>query len=129
MIRIIWTSKGRAWFYLWNFQKPTHKLHTLHCSVQWLETRTESDFKTMQRTKQFFKAPHYISTTNITRWPKMSEVVSSTMYCIHINVSSVVEFYRWWVLKCKIFAQELTCSKEIVLKQSCNELWFIKKWF
>ena len=31
------------------------------------------------------------------------------------------------VLKCKIFAQEYTCWKEIVLKQSCNELWFVKK--
>ena len=37
------------------------------------------------------------------------------------------EFWRWWVLKCKRFAQELTCSKEIVLQQSCNELWFVKK--
>ena len=45
-------------------------IHKLHCSVQWLETRSESDFKTMQRTKQFFKAPHNISTTNVTRWPK-----------------------------------------------------------
>ena len=27
----------------------------------------------------------------------------------------------------KIFAQELTCSKEIVLKQSCDELGFVKK--
>ena len=29
--------------------------------------------------------------------------------CMCINVSSVVEFKRWWVLKCKIFAQESTC--------------------
>ena len=42
------------------------------------------------------------------------------------NVSWGVEFERWWVLKCKIFVQELTCSKDIVLKQSCNELWFVK---
>ena len=40
---------------------------------------------------------------------------------------------RFWnfkdggVLKCKIFVKESTCSKEIVLKQSCHELWFIKK--
>ena len=47
--------------------------------------------------------------------------------CILYNsVSSVVKFIRWWVLKWKILAQELICSKEIVLKQSCNELWFIK---
>ena len=31
------------------------------------------------------------------------------------NVSSVVEFQRWWVLKSKLFAQEVTCSKEILI--------------
>ena len=45
----------------------------------------------------------------------------------YYNISSIVEFQRWWVLKCKIFAQESTCPKDIVLKQSSNELWFIKK--
>ena len=29
-------------------------------------------------------------------------------------------FKEGGVLKCKIFAQESTCSKEIVLKQSCD---------
>ena len=28
---------------------------------------------------------------------------------ILINISSVVEFQRWWVLKCKLFGQESTC--------------------
>ena len=31
-----------------------------------------------------------------------------------------------WVLKCKIFAQESTCSKDF-FKQSYDELWFVKK--
>jgi hypothetical protein len=44
-----------------------------------------------------------------------------------LQVSSVVEFWRWWVLKCKIFAQESIHSKEIFSKQFCNELWFVKK--
>ena len=35
--------------------------------------------------------------------------------CIH-NISSVVEFKRWWVLKSKIFSQESTYFKEKVLK-------------
>ena len=48
-------------------------------------------------------------------------------YVCMSNVNSVVEFKKWWVLKCNIFTQELTCSKEIVLKQSCDELWFVKK--
>ena len=32
------------------------------------------------------------------------------------NVSSVVEFHRWWVLKSKIFGQKSTYSKESYLK-------------
>ena len=43
------------------------------------------------------------------------------------NVSSVVEFQRWWVLKSKIFGQESTYSKDFFFK-SVNELRFIKKW-
>ena len=39
------------------------------------------------------------------------------------NVSSVVEFQRWWVLK--LFAQESTCSKEILISTSLNHLWFL----
>ena len=38
-----------------------------------------------------------------------------TVSSININVSSVVEFLRWWVLKCKLFAMTMPCSKEIVV--------------
>ena len=31
---------------------------------------------------------------------------------VQFNISSVVEFLRWWVLKCKIFGQESTFSKD-----------------
>ena len=51
----------------------------------------------------------------------------SFMYRYRNNVSSVVEFWRWWVLKCKIFAQESKCSKDFFKKKSYNELWFVKK--
>ena len=40
------------------------------------------------------------------------------------NISSVVEFQRWWVLKSKLFAQESTCLKEILISTSLNHLWF-----
>ena len=40
----------------------------------------------------------------------------SFMYRYRNNVSSVVEFWRWWVLKCKIFAQESKCSKDFLKK-------------
>ena len=39
-----------------------------------------------------------------------------------VNVSSVVEFQRWWALKSKHFAQESTCSKEILISTSLNHL-------
>ena len=31
------------------------------------------------------------------------------------NISSVVEFQRWWVLRSKLFAQKSSCSKEILI--------------
>ena len=38
-------------------------------------------------------------------------------FCFYVlKISSVVEFQRWWVLKCKIFAQESTCSKDFFFK-------------
>ena len=46
---------------------------------------------------------------------------------MHNNISSVVEFQRWWVLKSKIFSQESTYSREIFFKKSVDEFWFIKK--
>ena len=45
------------------------------------------------------------------------------MYC---NISSVVEFQTWWVLKSKIFGQESTYSKDFFFK-SVDELQFVKK--
>ena len=43
---------------------------------------------------------------------------------ISINVSLVVAFQGWWVLKSKLFAQESTCSKEILISTSLNHLGF-----
>ena len=47
---------------------------------------------------------------------------SITMECCN-NISLVVEFQRWWVLKSKIFAQESSCSKEILILTTLNYLW------
>ena len=41
------------------------------------------------------------------------------------NISSVVESKRWWVLKYNIFAQESTCTKEIVWEYWEHQ--FVKK--
>ena len=43
---------------------------------------------------------------------QLNKVAGMFTYLISINISSLVEFQRWWVLKSKIFAQESTCSKE-----------------
>ena len=51
-------------------------------------------------------------------------IVRFFMWVMVLNVSSVVEFQRWWVLKSKLFAQESTCSKEILISPSLNHLWF-----
>ena len=33
------------------------------------------------------------------------------------NISSVVEFQRWWVLKSKLFGQESTCHQGKIFKK------------
>ena len=38
------------------------------------------------------------------------------------NVSSVVAFQRWWVLKSKLFAQESTPSEDILILTTLNHL-------
>ena len=37
--------------------------------------------------------------------------------CMYINISSVVEFQRWWVLKSKLFVQESTCHQGKIFKK------------
>ena len=57
---------------------------------------------------------------NLTNREKFVEKIRETNFkALYINVSSVVEFQRWWVPKSKIFGQESTYSKD--------ELRFIKK--
>ena len=46
----------------------------------------------------------------------------------YINMSSVVEFQKWWVLKSKIFGQESTYLKGKKSKQFVDEWQFIKNW-
>ena len=36
---------------------------------------------------------------------------------VFINISSVVEFQRWWVLKRKLFGQESTCDQGKTFKK------------
>ena len=36
---------------------------------------------------------------------------------INLNISSVVEFQRWWVLKSQLFDQESTCHQGKIFKQ------------
>ena len=68
----------------------------------------------------------------LTIWPKidfpywkaicMSFQSGLHMDLINTNISSVVKFQRWWVLKSKLFAQESTCSKEILIPTTLNHL-------
>ena len=37
--------------------------------------------------------------------------------CVYINISSVVEFQRGWVLKIKLFGQESTCHQGKIFKK------------
>ena len=48
------------------------------------------------------------------------KVVKGNPLVVWPNISSVVEFKRWWVLKSKFFAQESTCSMEILILTTLN---------
>ena len=45
----------------------------------------------------------------------------------HCNISSLVKFKRWWVLKSKLFGQESASSKEFFFFKSFDGLRFVKK--
>ena len=49
--------------------------------------------------------------------PKSLVVLGVVEYMCH-NISSVVEFYRWWVLKSKVFLPRIN-----ILKGNCYILW------
>ena len=60
------------------------------------------------------------------KWFKFEQLGDNKSYsldCSDNNISSVVEFQRWWVLKSKIFSQEST-----KIKNSYQECQFIKNW-
>ena len=46
---------------------------------------------------------------------------------IHISISLVVEFQRWWVLKSKIFGQESTYSNQNIVFFEYNECELVRK--
>ena len=48
------------------------------------------------------------SKRNICRSAAGETIYVGSMY---VNISSVVEFQRWWVLKSKLFGQESTCHQ------------------
>ena len=53
-------------------------------------------------------------------WDRLKE--QKVMHVAY-NISSVVEFQKWWVLKSKLFAQKSTSSKEILIPTTLNYLW------
>ena len=74
--------------------------------------------------QHLLKMIHEISLPFVIRQAKNRCHAYYTMVEMGTNVSSVVAFQGWWVLKSKLFAQESTCSKEILISTSLNHLWF-----
>ena len=72
----------------------------------------------------FFRLEHVPSVPSGSIVPVITQPwYSADLIYIQFNISSVVAFQRWWVLKNKLFAQELTCSKEILILATLNHLW------
>ena len=53
----------------------------------------------------------------ILQYPIIERIFFIFSLAKHYNISSVVEFHRWWVLKSKIFGQESTHLKEKKIKR------------
>ena len=47
---------------------------------------------------------------------------------VDINISSIVEFWRWWVLKSKIFGQKSIHSKGTIVFWDYGKHQFVKNW-
>ena len=47
----------------------------------------------------------------------MYDFTSNNVTYVFNSVSAVVEFQRWWVLKCKVFGQESTCHQGKIFKK------------
>ena len=50
-------------------------------------------------------------------WLLFFEFTQLYMLGMKLNISSVVEFQRWWVLKSKLFGQESTCHQGKIFKK------------
>ena len=46
---------------------------------------------------------------------------------MNINISSVVEFQRWWAPKSKLFGQESTCHQGKIFKKFLRVMTFCQK--
>ena len=44
-------------------------------------------------------------------------IPESRVGLLYINIISVMEFQRWWVLKSKLFGQESTCHQGKIFKK------------
>ena len=103
---------GQKYFWLWSVLLAI-VLSTSNGSETQDETTPE---EYLLQVNQTFS--HYGNLEMEARWAYITDISEQnevSMVSMFSNISSVVEFQRWWVLKCKLFAQESTCSKETVV--------------
>ena len=72
----------------------------------------------------FVVLPKY-TVTNMGLWGQYSQSLSKCSLTfvpntLDINITSAVEFQRWWIVKSKIFGQESTYSKDFFFNLSMN---------
>ena len=97
------------------------------CMFAKLEQHWPSPWSKNETVSGFYCCQPQTCLTNVhTVWPKALVARNSNPLIFHIcfknfvrvniSVSSVVEFYRWWVLKSKVFGQEWTCHQGKIFK-------------
>ena len=94
--------------HLFNEAKLKPKTHLSVDTQTWIRGKTNSEgYFTLQN-----KANGKLLTFGTSSQTKLAGLYNH----IYNNISSVVEFQRWWVLKSKLFCQVSTYSKEKIKK-------------
>ena len=95
-------------------------LEKCSAKIGWNWKKVQTYFSFLLSARRFIT----VSTKRFTE-PNLHKTVAN---CLNSNISSVVEFLRWWVLKSKIFGQKSIYSKEIIVFWEYGERQFVKNW-
>ena len=100
---------------LWQFSQPRHNFYLL-CTMNWVQNILQKylyETSLLVRLLYLWILKKIFKSTWIFSIKKQTKAVRQRVLCI--NVSYVMEFLAWWVLKSKVFAPNQLYSNEIAV--------------